>query len=270
MRYMFTMNEKELVNYFNKNDDIFIQLVDKFENNFSKIPDFIKYYKNRNFTVLYSECGNFYIKANNKKKIDGIVYFLSLKISELMSLYAETYLVNEINERLSLIPKSKIDYYLMKLNKKDFREYKIENSYFKCKKVNETYFNKLKKLQKEYHLEEVYNNDIFYPYEAEMQNFKNSLAKRINYAVFYKDVKPVSKCAINSESLNSFQLGGVFTLKEFRGRGLAKFCISELLKEAFHIKENIFLYVKINNMSAINTYKRLGFKIINNTSVSYY
>ncbi len=262
--------EKDLAKYFNKNDDIFIQLVDKFENNFSHIPENIKYYYNNNFSVLYSEFGNFYIKVNIKTNLNPLFYFLNSKKDEITSLYSETVIVNEINKRLSLNPRSKIDYYLMKLEKSNFKEYKFFDENFKCRKVGISDFNKLKKLQKAYHLEEVYNDGSFYPYKAEMLNFKNSLQKRINYAVFYKDLTPVSKCAINSESLNSFQLGGVFTVKKFRDRGLSKFCISELLKEAFTLKENVFLYVKKENLPAISVYKSLGFKIINNTSVAYY
>ncbi|HOJ63684.1 MAG TPA: GNAT family N-acetyltransferase [Spirochaetota bacterium] len=262
-------NIKKIVEYFNNNDDIFIQLIDKFEDNFSKIPDYIKYYLGINFSILYSEFGAFYIKHNSKDSIDGIIHFLNSKIFDITSLYGETEIVDEINKRLKLYPRSKIDYYLMLLEKKYFREFNINDQNFTCEKVGPKYFNKLKRLQKEYHLEEVYNDGSFYPYEAEMENFKISLSKRLNYAVFYKE-KAVSKCATNSESRNSFQIGGVYTVKKFRGLGLSKFCLSNLLKEAFTLKNRALLYVKKENIPAIRVYKSLGFKIINTTSVAYY
>lgn len=262
-------NEREIIRYFNNNDDIFIQLIDKFEDNFSKIPDYIKYHFGLNFSILYSEFGNFCIKSNFKSSINDIINFLSSKRDEINSIYSYKDIADIINKSLNLNYRSKIDYYVMSLEKKDFREYNIKDENFICRKGSIKDFNKLKGLQKKYHLEEVYDNDSSYPYEAEMINFKKILSNRLNYIVFYKN-KPVSKCSVNSESLNSFQIGGVYTLKKFRGLGLSKFCLSNLLKEAFNIKKKVLLYVKQENIPAISVYRHLGFKIINTTSMVYY
>lgn len=136
-------------------------------------------------------------------------------------------------------------------------------------------FEYLKDLQKLYHLEEVYESTAVYPYEAEMQQFKKILKTRINYSLYLNNNLnyPISKIYVNGETIKSYQIGGVYTRKNYRKMGYGKICLTDFIRyiqnNTTSNKERIILFVNINNKAAINLYKSAGFKIIDQTTTAY-
>jgi len=57
-------------------------------------------------------------------------------------------------------------------------------------------------------------------------------------------------------------MGGVFTRKEYRGRGYAKAVVSALTREGMESGALAGLHVEIDNESAIRAYTKLGYRII--------
>ena len=60
-------------------------------------------------------------------------------------------------------------------------------------------------------------------------------------------------------------LDEIYLEEEFRGRGIG----TNLIKDIFKFKKNVYLWVYKNNRNALNLYKSLGFIIILKTSDRY-
>ena len=141
-----------------------------------------------------------------------------------------------------------------------------------CRFCNERDFALLKDLQKQYHLEEVYTSTSSYPYNYEMAAFRHTLQNRKNAALFVNGIA-VSKVYITAESSDRYQLGGIFTRKQYRGQGCGWRVLSFFIYAIWQIqhKKKIFqLFVKKNNKAACALYKKIGFMAKDETSYFYY
>jgi ribosomal protein S18 acetylase RimI-like enzyme len=271
-----SISSNEYIDYLLKNEYHFVQVLDKFNNDYTMIPydlHFKPFIKNNKIDSLiaYTDNGLFFPYVGRQYIKDASLFIIN-SINDLFSIYGQKEMVDEIYENLTFKTRHHIEYYEMLLEKKHFLSFFDNIEGFKCAKCNSSHFRYLKNLQYLYHIEEVYNEDSYYPHEAEMKSFKQLLDKRLNYAVFMNNEKntAVSKANVNGESPNCYQIGGIYTLKEYRNLGLSKLCISHLLKEAFDQKKNILLYVKKENKSAISVYDKLGFKILKQTCLYYF
>ena len=137
-----------------------------------------------------------------------------------------------------------------------------------CRRLTINDFNSIKTLQYDYHLEEVYEKKDNYPYKVEMENLKRSLRNEMHYG-FFINGSAAAKANVNSESKNIYQIGGVFTAKHYRHHHIAAHCLSALITECLKTKPAISLYVKQDNKTAIDLYKRLGFRVMFNTVLGY-
>jgi ribosomal protein S18 acetylase RimI-like enzyme len=271
-------NESDCLKYVMENEFFFMQVLDKFSNSYKKIPPDINFYpfykKNQiDSLIVYSGNGIFYPLVKEEYS-DESSLFIKKFSSDIFSIYGMKDVINKIYMNLNISCRNHIDYFVMKLDKDRFMPYTENNKGYSCIKCDDNHFQSLKELQYLYHLEEVYDNDDYYPYEAEMKAFKNQLGKRLNYALFDKKHPglAVSKSYINAESPNCSQIGGNYTLKKYRNKGLSKLCLSFLIEDVFtnEKKNHILLFVKKNNIPAINVYKKLGFEIIFETGLYYF
>lgn len=79
--------------------------------------------------------------------------------------------------------------------------------------------------------------------------------------ILRRDGRIVSKANPHGYSKNFFQVGGVGTLKEYRGQGLAKQVVSKLCRHFFDDGVSTgLLFTDRENVSAIKVYESLGFK----------
>ncbi len=89
--------------------------------------------------------------------------------------------------------------------------------------------------------------------------------------ILRKEGKIVSKANIHGVSKHYFQIGGVGTRKEFRGKGYAKQVVSNLCKTYFNEGKNFaLLFTDNENNSAIAVYKKLGFKPVDKFIIARY
>lgn len=102
----------------------------------------------------------------------------------------------------------------------------------------------------------VSNEEIQEPEERELRRI---LPER--FFVLREEEKIVAQACIHGKSRNYFQIGGVGTLPEYRGRGLAKQVVSALIKHYFAQGIGTAqLFTSNDNTAAQNVYAALGFK----------
>lgn len=97
------------------------------------------------------------------------------------------------------------------------------------------------------------------------KNFKNQF-----YFAVVKEGRIVSKLNTNAITTNYMQIGGVYTVKEFRGQGFASALVEHLAREGMNLKKQAILFVKELNSSAIKAYVNAGFKIAGKYKIVYY
>ena len=267
-----------IIKYLIKNEEFFINILDKFNNDYSKIPNSINFYPFINndcidSLIVFSNDGYFYPLIKDKYIKESSQFFIK-NISKIFSIYGHLDIVNILLKEINKPYRYKNEYYVMKLVKKNFTNYKFSLDNYYCIHGEEKHFPKIKDMQFLYHKEEVYCDNSFYPYQAEMLSLKKNLKTNINYIVFTNDEKniAVSKANVNGESPNYFQLGGIYTRKEFRNKGLSKLCLSYFIDHIFSKtkKKGIILYVKKDNTPAIKLYEKLGFTYQYESILCYY
>jgi ribosomal protein S18 acetylase RimI-like enzyme len=80
-----------------------------------------------------------------------------------------------------------------------------------------------------------------------------------------KSYHPLLKQLHLDNKKNTIQIGLVYVIEEFRGRGLVQFLLDYHINSLNEIKQNIesiFVQVFSNNTSAIKTYIKYGFEIV--------
>lgn len=80
---------------------------------------------------------------------------------------------------------------------------------------------------------------------------------------------PISKAGTNAIGINYIQIGGVYTTPENRGHGVARALMHRLIEEIQVSGRNSVLFVRTDNRSAIQLYRRLNFDIIGRYKISY-
>jgi len=182
---------------------------------------------------------------------------------------------------LKLNPHTEINYYLMVLTKEDFS--KTYNSHgvkdqskigygtgkLNIKRAAVRDVKDLLPLERDYQLEEVIINPKNYNPKFILEAFKKNLAK--NIVLFAEnDGVPVSKAGTNAQGFYTDQIGGVYTVRQERGKGFAKEVMIRLLSCIFKEKKTASLFVKKENIPAVKLYDNLGFKIMNDFRISYF
>jgi RimJ/RimL family protein N-acetyltransferase len=268
-----------LINYLTIHEMFFIGLFNEFRGNYFRLPNNIKLYPvyindKIDSLVGYTNSGHYYLYSDGSN-IDDIRDFINSQIHLIFSLYGEEKLVKSLLKTAKKSPVNQVEYKVMFLDKNDFKYHDMQIKDYFCIKCGIKNFDELKKLQELYHKEEVYDKNSYYPYLAEMNSFKDLLKTKLTYGV-YKIKNDhrifIAKANVNGDTPNLFQLGGIFTQKEYRGKGLAMLCLNNIINDIFtnHNKKGISLFVKRNNTPAINLYLKLGFKIIYNSSLCYF
>lgn len=179
-------------------------------------------------------------------------------------------------------PEHELDYDLMiyddvncgfdKLNrrnygtKSDYSELS-EESQIKCCSISD--FDEVFPLQKNYELEEVvFSPEDFNEKLAELV-LKNNLSRGKIFALL-KNRKIVTKLSVSACGKNCVQIGGVFTLQNFRRQRFAKKLLSSFCERESKRGKKIVLFVKKSNLPALALYKSCGFKKICGYKIVYF
>lgn len=124
-------------------------------------------------------------------------------------------------------------------------------------------------LQAAYIREEVLpkGRDLYLP--GLRKSFENALKEDVVFAL-QGDDSFVAKAQTNAIGKNYAQLGGVYTLPALRGQGLGKALVESLIDYFARENKSCVLFVKKDNISALNLYKKLNFKIIAPYKICYF
>jgi ribosomal protein S18 acetylase RimI-like enzyme len=84
------------------------------------------------------------------------------------------------------------------------------------------------------------------------------------------DNRMVGKINTNAASFARFQIGGVYVLPEYRGRGIGRRMAAVFAGELIAQGRGLTLFVKKNNPAAQHIYRRIGFEKAGDYRISYY
>lgn len=130
-------------------------------------------------------------------------------------------------------------------------------------------------IKKLYPLEEAYQEEEVLPkgQKASFDVCFKILSKRIDANVLYA-VKSgnnfIAKAAVNASGFFWNQIGGVYTVKNFRNKGIGAAVVFFLIEDCFKNKKKCALFVKLKNYAARKMYANIGFAEYCNFRISYF
>ena len=124
-------------------------------------------------------------------------------------------------------------------------------------------------LEEMYEKEEVLPSESLFDPSYAKRYIQNSVKNRIS-VICEKSGRIISKANTNGEGINFCQIGGVFTLPEFRNRGIGKKVTAGIVEKIFEKGKSPSLFVKKENLPAISAYTKLGFKITSSFKIIYF
>ena len=124
-------------------------------------------------------------------------------------------------------------------------------------------------LQLAYEKEEVWVGNQELPSYFVRANLEVLLKEEIVYIAVLNGT-PIAKANTNAESIEYFQIGGVYTVPKYRRCGIASYLLQNMFLHLHKKKKHIALFVKKENNIAINMYKKIGLIEAGNFRISYY
>jgi hypothetical protein len=172
---------------------------------------------------------------------------------------------------LPLPARLSIDYHLMGLDRRDYRPPALPPAPegLRLREAGPHDARGLYPLQRDYELEEVLIEPGRFDPQACLANLRRTLRRQIVFMAEL-DGRPLSKAGTNARGFDADQIGGVFTVEEERGRGLARRVMDALLGRIFQEKSQASLFVKKLNPAAVTLYRRLGFRELEDFRISYF
>jgi GNAT superfamily N-acetyltransferase len=124
-------------------------------------------------------------------------------------------------------------------------------------------------LQKSYELEEVFLDSSRFDERRCRALLRKNLKKQL-VVLAEKSGVPVAKAGTNARGYGVDQLGGIYTRRELRNRGIAAYLLEILLDMIKHTKKGACLFVKKDNPAAARLYAKLEFTVWDSFRISYY
>ncbi|MBO4320813.1 MAG: GNAT family N-acetyltransferase [Treponema sp.] len=139
--------------------------------------------------------------------------------------------------------------------------------YIKCNKRNS---NALFPVQLEYIKEEVLPENMELKPAVERLALDRLLKKEDVRALVTDDGKIYAKAQINAKSPHFELVGGVYTVPDQRGKGLASYLMSCIEKEIYSRGKSTVLFANKDNTAALALYRSLGFEYVCGYTISYF
>ncbi len=124
-------------------------------------------------------------------------------------------------------------------------------------------------IQKEYEIEEVLLPGSTFSAASTLQHLKRTLDTQYVLAAEI-DNAPIGKANTNARGLFFDQIGGVFTDRSYRGRGVGTALMIRLLNHIGRERKNGTLFVKKGNAAAVRMYNNVGFSVDGEFKISYF
>jgi ribosomal protein S18 acetylase RimI-like enzyme len=163
----------------------------------------------------------------------------------------------------------KIEYHLMTREHFNIPEPLPARSDVTIRKATPSDVKALFPLQREYEKEEVLLNPARFNATASLLSLQRTLRREIVYLA-EREGNPVAKAGTNARGINYFQIGGVYTVPELRGRGIGQKVMRALMWDIAQREKHLCLFVKKSNTAAIKLYSNVGFTIRESFAINYY
>lgn len=174
-------------------------------------------------------------------------------------------LIPYINQPLEIT----MDYAMLFRDKKKPLYQLPEKKGFTFKQSSLEDFSQLLPLQISYEQEEVVLPGHSIQLNQTRQYLKESLHRQICVHGIFENII-TSKGMTNVQGRTLDQIGGVYTLPEYRNQGLGKRTMIELLRLIHHQEKDASLFVKKYNIPAISLYTNIGFSRAGDFSIAYF
>jgi predicted GNAT family acetyltransferase len=129
--------------------------------------------------------------------------------------------------------------------------------------------NALAALQAAYEREEVLPTASEFNATASRLNIER-IFTREQMLVAELDGRLVGKINTNAITFTRYQVGGVYVLPDYRGKGIARRMAGAFIDSLIAQGRGISLFVKKTNHAARSVYQRIGFDILGDYRISYY
>ncbi|MBN2354253.1 MAG: GNAT family N-acetyltransferase [Spirochaetales bacterium] len=124
-------------------------------------------------------------------------------------------------------------------------------------------------LQRLYEIEEVCLDPGQFNDTACYAHLKDCLRKEVIYPA-ERNGRAGAKSGTNTCGYRVWQIGGVYTRPEARGRGIGTILIRAVIDHAARNDKATCLFVKKANPAAIALYKKLGYETVDSFRISYF
>ncbi|NOY08155.1 MAG: GNAT family N-acetyltransferase [Spirochaetes bacterium] len=228
------------------------------------------------YGIMFPIFNKSYIKLN--REIETYIRRFRMNIYSVMGTKSDVMTALGLLERH---PNIEIDYYLMALDSDDF--FKSHGTLpgnsspylqepFRELNINRAALRDAKHLfplQEKYELEEVILDPKNFNPKFSLELLRKNLTRNIILFAEKNNI-PIAKAGTNARGFNTDQIGGVFTMRAERGKGIAGQVMIKLLEYIFKEKKTASLFVKKENEPAVKLYKNLGFNIKDDFRIVYF
>jgi ribosomal protein S18 acetylase RimI-like enzyme len=171
-------------------------------------------------------------------------------------------------EKLGLYAAEKLDYDLMCI------DHPPSGFHTPCagltfRKPSSADMNALVALHAAYEQEEVLPTASEFSAATSRMNIERIFAKEQIY-VAELDGRLIGKINTNATTFTRCQVGGVYVLPEYRGRGIARRMAGEFITGLVAQGRGISLFVKKTNSAARRVYQRIGFEMLGDYRINYH
>ena len=171
-------------------------------------------------------------------------------------------------EKLGLYAQEKLDYDLMCIDRPP-SGFHVPCAGLTLRKPDSGDMNALAALHAAYEQEEVLPTASEFSAATSRMNIEQIFSKQ-QMLVAELDGRLIGKINTNASTFTRYQVGGVYVLPEYRGRGIARRMAGEFIDGLTAKGKGISLFVKKTNPAARRVYQRIGFEILGDYRINYY
>ncbi|THB63650.1 MAG: GNAT family N-acetyltransferase [Spirochaetaceae bacterium] len=220
-------------------------------------------FRNNKNTILTERTGFVFTRFDNEYPNQSPIQ--ARQINTIMGLSPDVEKLCHISQ---LTPQEKVDYRLMY---RDIRHKQIAIDLpagCRLHILGPDDHKKILPLELQYQKEEVLLPGHTLPVQALSLRLKKSLHSQAGIAIMHRDAI-VAKAHTNAQGLRCCQIGGVYTIKEYRGRGMAKAAMQALMQYCSQHFDLCSLFVKPHNYSGMSLYRQLDFIPAGDYTIAY-
>lgn len=177
--------------------------------------------------------------------------------------------VDAFSAEIRIPPALTVDYHIMELSRRYEPESFGDIPDLVIRRALPEDLDSLLPLQEAYEREEVLLSQDLFDSGRTRSELKYNLGAQIIYVAEHRGMI-VAKAGTNARGIGYDQIGGVYTLPEYRGRKVARRLLLGLLFPIFAEGKGACLFVKKKNAAALRLYTNLGFRIAESYKIGYF